>query len=428
VPEHFPFACTPEADLPGYLRHRTEGLPRRKAIWRGLSYLRKYRHPKYSAPPEEVAYFDRQRRLLRWLASGPDEGVRLALTGGLTWLRDGWQSFLSPEVLAYLNGHEVVLGSLESPISANFGVPSFWPDYFRYNSDPALVTAFRRPDGSGTFAALATANDHCLDKGDLGLADTLALLDRQSIAHSGVRRGSGEKSFATFERGGICFGFYAACWGLNDPEAERSSGHLIEVIDGGRIRSALEGMSAAGAQFKVVALHWGYKFEFYPCPNVMRFGREVIAAGADLVMGSHPHVVQPLEVCFVNGYERRYRSATAPPGALDAEGGCVLSDASGVPRKGLIVYSLGNLATAMYTLHCRTGLVASLRLSRDPETGRVDWHRPEMQLVHNVHRDPLTERRRLTLLETYLRESERRGDHAGKLRSFARFLERHLLG
>jgi poly-gamma-glutamate synthesis protein (capsule biosynthesis protein) len=437
TPDYFPFAFTEDAGLPRFLRVRAEGLPLNEAVWSGLAYLRKYRRARRSAPPEEVAYFDRQRALLRWLAGGPDEGLRVAAVGDVMWLRDGWSSFLSPEVLAYLNGHELVLGNLESPISPRFKVPRMLPDYFTYNSDPALVTSFRRPDGTSTFSALATANNHCLDRGDDGLADTLAFLDEQHIPHSGVRAKAQDKPYVTFERGGVRVGFFAACWGLNNPDAIRTSSHHIEVLPGlvprvthpvdlSRIRGVLADMDAEGVEFKVVYLHWGYEFEFYPCPDVMRVGRGIIGAGADLLLGSHPHVLQPLEVCFVNGYEERYLKAGAPEAPLRERTGCVLRDAKGVPRKGLIAYSLGNLATTMYTLHCRTGMVLSLRLQRGE--GRVDWHRPEVQLVYNVHRDPLTRQRRLVLLERYLRECERRGDHARKLRAFGTFLHDHLLG
>jgi poly-gamma-glutamate synthesis protein (capsule biosynthesis protein) len=438
-PDYFPYVSAPEEGLPRYLRVRAEGVPLSEAIWSGLSYLRKYRRAKWSAPAEEVAYFDRQRQLLRWLANEPDEGLWLALLGDVMWLRDGWHTFLSPETLAYLNGHEVVLGNLESPISGRFKVPSLLPDYFTYNSDPALVTSFRRPNGSSTFTALATANNHALDRGDTGLADTLDFLDGQAIPNSGVRRRADDKPYVIFERGGIRFGFYAACWGMNNPDALRVSSHRIEVVEGlvphvrhpvdlVRIRETLAGMAGEGVDFRIVSLHWGHEFEFYPCPDVMRVGREVIRAGADVLMGSHPHVLQPMEVCFLNGYEERYRAAAAPPEALDPRLGCVLRDETGVPRKGLIVYSLGNFATAMYTLHCRTGMALSLRLRRDGAEGHIDWHRPEVQLVYNVHRDPVTRQRRLMLLETYLRECERRGDPASKVRAMAAFLEEHLLG
>ena len=96
APTGFPYAWTEEAGLPRYQRVRAEGLPLGRAIWSGLGYLRKYRKGKRSAPPEEVAYFDEQRRLLSRLPPGPEEGARLALVGDLMWLRDGWNDFLAP--------------------------------------------------------------------------------------------------------------------------------------------------------------------------------------------------------------------------------------------------------------------------------------------------------------------------------------------
>ncbi len=436
----FPYVCSAEVVLPRHLRFRAEGIPFRKAIWNGLAYLRKNLRAKRSAPPEELRYFNDQRRLLRWLAAEPDDLPlpRLAMIGDLMWLRDSWHDFLSPEVLAYLNGHELVLGNLESPISPRFKVPSFLPDYFSYNSDPGLVTSFRRPSGASTFSVLATCNNHSLDRGDPGLADTLDFLDRQGIQHAGVRRQLSEKPYVLVDCAGIRVGFYAACWGMNNPSAIRSSALHIEVLSGlvprvchqvdlGRIRAALAGMESDGVEFKVVYMHWGYEFELYPCPELMRVGRQIIAAGADVLMGSHPHVVQPVEVCFVNGYEQRLRERGAILPALAERTGCLLRDAVGAPRKGLIVYSLGNFATTMYTPLCRTGMALSLQLRRD-ETGQVDWQRPEIQFVCNIHRDPDTRRRRLVLVESYLRERERRRDHALKERATAALLHRHLFG
>jgi poly-gamma-glutamate synthesis protein (capsule biosynthesis protein) len=187
-------------------------------------------------------------------------------------------------------------------------------------------------------------------------------------------------------------------------------------------------MARAGAEFRVVALHWGHEFEFFPLPEQVQIARQIIRAGADLIVGTHPHVVQPLEVCFVNGYEERYRRDGLDLPALRERTGCLVRDAAAAPRKGLIAYSVGNFATAMYTPHCRVGLVLSLALTRDAATGRVDWHRPETQLVFNVHRDPVSRRRRLVLVESYLRERERHGDPALPLRHMAEWLRGHLPG
>jgi poly-gamma-glutamate synthesis protein (capsule biosynthesis protein) len=439
-PAPFPYAHSGEPRLPAYLRTRAEGLPLRESLWSGLSYVRKWRDGKWTAPPEEVRYFDHQRQLLRRLAAeGPEPGAaRLVMVGDLMWVRSGWHSFVSPGVLDHLNAHDVVLGNLESVISARFKVPWLLPDYFSYNSDPGLVTSFRRPDGRNTFTALATCNNHTLDRGDEGMRDTLAFLDAQGVRHAGVRRDRGERPFVTWQSKGITFGFYAACWGLNNPDLSNTTGLHIEVLPGlvpsvrhpvdlGNVRAALAGMSAAGADFKIVCLHWGHEFELYPTPDLMQVGREIVRAGADVVMGSHPHVVQPLEVCFVNGYERRYKEQWDPLPALEGATGCVLSD-GGAPRKGLIAYSLGNFVTVMYGLHCQIGLAAGLEVHRDPVTGRADWRRPELRLVHTVQRDRRTGGRRLVLLDEYLQEREAKGRRERKLARMGAVLREHLLG
>lgn len=437
--DFFPYRFSHEHNLPAYLRVRAEGLPLRQAIWSGLAYLRKYRSAKWSTPPEALPYWADQTSLVRWLAQQSYPGLRLGLIGDIMWLRKGWQRFLSSEVLTYLNGHEVVLGNLETPISTRMPVPSLLPDYFTYNSDPHLITSFHRPDGSSTFRALAIANNHCLDRGDQGLGDTLDFLQSLDIPHSGVRASSREQPWVHFEAGGIRFGFYAACWGLNQPEALLRSRWHIETVPGlvpsvqfpvdlSRIRSVLQEMTRAGVEFRIVYLHWGYEFEFFPCPLLMQVAREIVRAGADLLAGSHPHVVQPMEVCFVNGYEQHLQSQGLQLPALLPQRGCLLQDESGLPRKALIVYSLGNFATAMFTLHCRTGLILSLHLHRDPSTGRIDWHQPEIQFVFNVPRDRASAERRVVLLESYLRECERHGDPATSLRQLATKLQTHLLG
>jgi poly-gamma-glutamate synthesis protein (capsule biosynthesis protein) len=437
-PAPFPYSHSGETDVPAYLRVRAEGLPLREAVWNGLGYLRKWANPKFSAPVEELRYFEQQRRLIQLLAGEAATGPRLAMVGDLMWLHHGWNDFLSEGVGEYLNAHPVVLGNLESPISHRFSVPWLWPDYFTYNSPPALVTSFRRPDGRNTFSALATANNHCLDRGDEGLGDTLDFLDREGILHSGVRRKESDPPYVTFQAAGFNFGFHAACWGLNNPDLVGRTRFKIEVLPGlvprvthpvdlSGVRAALEGMAADGVDCKIIYLHWGYEFEFYPCPDLMQVGREIVRAGADLVVGSHPHVPQPLEVCLVNGYERRFLARRVDLPAFQAETGCLLDDGTGVPRKALIAYSLGNFATAMFGLHCRTGVILSLTLARDPDTGRLDWHRPEVQLVYNVPRER-RRKRRLVLLESYLRERERAGDHCPTLRRLAEVLYHHVGG
>jgi hypothetical protein len=117
--------------------------------------------------------------------------------------------------------------------------------------------------------------------------------------------------------------------------------------------------------------------------------RALIAAGADLLVGSGPHVVQPPELCEVNG------SAEAGVGS------CAVED-DGEPRTAAVLYSLGNAATTMGTLPCQVGLLATVSLGDAGVTG-LGW-------------DPLVRRSSSVSARTWARGG---GDHERALRLHA---------
>lgn len=440
-PDRFPYRYTQETGGPRYWKNRAEG----RSVWNNLStfisYLRKYHNPKTIAPPEEIRYLDEQRRLLRYLASRPPpaSAVRLAMVGDIMGLRLAGPSFLDRSVLEHLNGFDAVVGNLETMISQRFRIPFLLPDSITHNAKESLLTSFRRPDGSNTFTALSTANNHSLDYGDRGLSDTLDFLDRQRILHSGVRRDASEPLHVIFTAGGIRFGFVAGCWGFNNPERIKQSRLQIAVVpnlvqlgrkpvDLSAIRRALTGMAEDAVDVKIVYIHWGHEYEYYPVPELMQVGREIIRSGADLLIGSHPHLIQPLEICLLNGYEKRYRESGVDLPALHAETGCVIEDATGVPRKALIAYSMGNFSTSSYFAHTEIGMLLGLLFFKEIATGRVDWDAPRVDFIYNIHRHPVHHRPWLIMLDAFLKERATAGDNCNYLKPTIRFLRKHLFG
>jgi poly-gamma-glutamate synthesis protein (capsule biosynthesis protein) len=202
-------------------------------------------------------------------------------------------------------------------------------------------------------------------------------------------------------------GLCAATWGLSNRRELASEVRQVESLaplpgeplDVEPIRAALDSMDRAGVDFKIVSVHWGFEYEIYPDARVMQVARMIVQAGADLVVGSHPHVVQPAEVLFVNGYERRNAGGSAEPAPPE---GSLLTDRRGRPRKALVLYSLGNFTTAMSTFLCRVGAIQSLRLRRDPATGRVDWFAPRTKLSYKAPAEDAAGGRRLVLLSAHL--------------------------
>jgi poly-gamma-glutamate synthesis protein (capsule biosynthesis protein) len=117
---------------------------------------------------------------------------------------------------------------------------------------------------------------------------------------------------------------------------------------------------AEGTDSVVVLVHWGFEYEYYPDPHFMVLARRIVAAGADLVVGSGPHVAQPAEICHVNR-----------PEEVPGIGTCSLRTADGQPRTAAVLYSLGNFGTIMATVPCQVGLVATVSL--DPDVTGLGW-------------------------------------------------------
>jgi hypothetical protein len=358
-------------------RARAEGRVNEMSWADKLAYVGKYlfAHDR-SGSPEMVAHFERQKKLLAGLREEGEIGPRLGFVGDIMWIRKGWESFASPALLEHLGDHHGIVGNLETVISTRLPVRDFWPDYMAYNSHPGLLTSLTGARKQSLFAALSFANNHALDQGDEAAEDTLTLLDELKITRSGLQR-PGEKNWGEFTRQGVRFGFYAATFGLNDDRLLQHSklnlNRLPALLPSGpgsidEAATALAEMK--GVDVKIIFLHWGHEFESFPTARQMEVARQLVQAGADLVVGSHSHVAQPNEVLFVN---------EKPTGALPAD--CV--EAPGGPRRALIFYSLGNFANAMYGFPCRVAQIRSLQFYS--HQGKVTFSAPTTRLFYNQH-------------------------------------------
>jgi len=397
---------------------RAEGLSFEELAPHVLDYARKASVKVFGAPSAALAHFEDQRALAAALA-GRDEAAGAAsratigLVGDLMWIRSGWDRFADPALLASMAAADAWVGNLESPIDRSQSVPTLVPEYRDFNAAPGLVRSFVRPDGAPLFSALSFANNHTLDREDAGAGATLAFLDEAGVPSIGVRESDARPRWVTLEVRGVRLGLYATSWGLNEPERLGTTALELQVVPGlappGRapvdlsgVRAVLAEMTAAGVELRVLVLHWGHEYEYYPSALQARVARELVAAGADVIVGAHPHVPQPDEICFVNGYEARYADAgLGELAALRPPGGCLLTDETGRPRKALVLHSLGNFVTAMPTFLCQVGLLRRLVVYRDP-SGAADWQVPRWRLVYNDGRGGPEGGHRTSLLDDWL--------------------------
>lgn len=258
-----------------------------------------------------------------------------------------------------------------------------------------MIRSFKRDNGRSVFTALSIANNHALDQGNQGLQATFKFLEREGILVAGATMKSviEEKKYLLIEQNGVRIGFYAATWGLNNPALMQKGGVKVNMIRGiaplNRDRidlstqlDVLKQMREDNIDIKIMFLHWGYEYELYPDKEIINVGRKLAEAGADLIIGSHPHVVQPNEICLGNGYNLFPERLKEDYDSLSIYY-YKFKDSLGVPRKSLITYSLGNFVSTMYTPLCRLGLIQNVSLYKNSSTGLWDWALRESALVYN---------------------------------------------
>jgi poly-gamma-glutamate capsule biosynthesis protein CapA/YwtB (metallophosphatase superfamily) len=223
---------------------------------------------------------------------------------------------------------DLAVGNLESPLTHRRA--DIRPGPYRLIAPPALAPAL--PNAG--FTALALANNHALDAGAAGLAASDRTLERVGIAALGVGATQSD-AYAPHIRAHN--GQRIAMLAFNDvidPADGAATLAPIGAAPGGWISpdaavcvagdcgyqrawlgpEALEAVQRAreNADIVVVMAHWGVEYAATPSARQRAWAERLVAAGADLVLGAHPHVLQPAEALHVGG------------------------------RSGFVAYSLGN--------------------------------------------------------------------------------------
>ncbi|MDR3491838.1 MAG: CapA family protein [Gammaproteobacteria bacterium] len=199
----------------------------------------------------------------------------------------GFES-LWKEAIPYIKSADIAYANLEGPMAPGLNYTGF-P---LFNYPPSLGSALKE---SG-FDILSTANNHALDRVSIGVDETIASLDKINMAHVGTRKlGSQQEMFyimpykdfkiawisCTEHTNGITNGDNQIlyCYKKNDKQ------WILNKIH--ELKNQVDAI--------IVAPHWGEQYQFTPNKNQIHFAHEVLNAGATVVIGSHPHVLQPLE-------------------------------------------------------------------------------------------------------------------------------------
>lgn len=246
-------------------------------------------------------------------------------------------------VKALFEKADLVAGNLESCISYSWPLTIQEKDVGGYPNcnGPATYLDALRYAG---FDLCVTANNHCCDANLKGILETTEMLDKYGIFHTGTFSSKEEARFVIADVNGIKVGFISYTEYFNGKhralsESERNI-HLNQY-SAEKAKRDIAAAREAGAEFVIVYAHWGSENVTSSEGTQRQHAREIANAGADMIAGSHPHVLQ----------EAAY---------IDTEDG----------RRVLCVYSMGNFVSSMGSTENNDTVIIELELERNEE-GKV---------------------------------------------------------
>lgn len=254
---------------------------------------------------------------------------------------NGFLEYVKP----YLTKSDLTIGNFETVTA---GSNSGYTSYPRFNTPDSILTAL---SNSG-FDVLSTANNHCLDMGINGLKRTIKNITNNKMVNVGNSI-DGKNKYVTKEISGIKVSILSYTYAFNGNDAKLSSKQkstYLSHINEAQIKKDIGTVKSQGTDAVIVIIHWGTEYQRTPNTSQTSLSKQILAWGADIILGSHPHVIQKSEIEKVNG------------------------------KNKFVIYSMGNFisgyrrtdtAKRPNKIYTEDGVIVQLKIEKDPKGGII---------------------------------------------------------
>lgn len=309
------------------------------AIWGGIKLVNNVKHPKPSYNEINIskpAMIDRTD----FVIEAPKREVTITVVGDV--MMHSWQIQRSYDAATdtfdvsdaftyvedYLSHADYTIANLETTLPGRYNGAINdvlgYSDYPMFSSPEILANNLQ--DAGVDF--LQTANNHSLDSWEDGIYATIDYLDSIGIPHTGTFKSQEDcDKQCIIEINGITFGFVAYTYGTNGLPVPSESPYCINTLDNydsvklEEMYQKVRDLDAAGVDFVCPLIHFGTEYTEVPDSWQEMVVDGLFEAGADVIFGGHPHVVEPIDV----------RTIENPDGTT---------------RTGYVVYSFGNFVSS----------------------------------------------------------------------------------
>ena len=186
------------------------------------------------------------------------------------------------------------------------------------------------------FNLVSLANNHTMDKGEQGVINSLNYWnEKKDVVHAGQYSSFDDRdSVNVYEKNGIKYAFFSYTTWTNGLETPTGKEYLNNVYSNDKAQNDISKVRDS-VDVVIVAMHWGNEYSLGVSDKQIEIANYLSSLGVDIIIGSHPHVVEPVE--FIG--------------------------------KTLVIYSLGNFISDQEGIERLTGLMMSVDIKKSVDSG-----------------------------------------------------------
>ena len=238
--------------------------------------------------------------------------------------------------LAYYN-QETILGGKELGLST----------YPRFNSPYEVGDAFL----DAGFNLISLANNHTLDRGEQALLNSCEYWKNKNAYVAGSYCSYNDReNIKIYTKNNIKYALLSYTTSTNGLKVPNGNTYYVNTYNKDKVKEDIEKYRDK-TDLLIVAMHWGEEYKTSPNNSQREIAKYLASLGVDIVVGAHPHVVEPIEK---------------------------INDT-------LVIYSLGNFISAQIGIDKLTGLMVSVKVIKDLNTDKISLSDVEVELLHTYY-------------------------------------------
>ena len=242
-------------------------------------------------------------------------------------------SYVFDNISSYTKTADICIGNLETSFA---GEDRGYSNYPTFNSPDSLADSLKRIGVD----VLSTAGNHALDMGFSGLSRTIDVLDKADISLLGTYKTQEDQDKVLIKYvKGVKIAFINYTYGTNGISVPSDKKFCINLIDKDLIKKHIETAKNQNADIIVACMHWGTEYQTKQNSEQEELADFLFQNGVNVIIGNHPHVIQPMEK----------RTVTLEDGST---------------RDGFVAYALGNFICDQNAVNTRDSIILNLKITK----------------------------------------------------------------